>query len=355
VRVATLLLAAAAATAAAPIAARAAPAADVVLVWAPGAKTDGLAAVARKAGAAVVDRSPAAQAPPDTAAVVARAIAAYDALRLDDAWAALDEAVTQIDRTGAAGLTRARLGDLFLYRALVRAQQGNADGAWDDLVRAATVDPTRVLDPARFPPRVTADLQRARDSLAGHAPVGLAVAAPPDCTVFVDGDAAPAELRVVAGTHWIRAACSAHAPWGTRIDVAVDTKITAAGAALAPPSDDDALIQARTIGARAFVRVDVRGDVALVRLVGADGRERDRRTVSLAHGADALAPVAAVVGDLLVPGLAVAHRSHWYQSKWLWAAGAAVIVAAVAIPVTAALAADHDATTFTVRPTGITW
>jgi len=122
------LLAAVAAAAlgfALPVSTMAAPGADVVVVWAPGAKVAPIEEVARQAGAAVVDRSPVADAVPDTASLLQRGIEAYDALRLDDAWETLDEARALADRTGAAGLTQAQLADLFLYRGLVKIQQGD--------------------------------------------------------------------------------------------------------------------------------------------------------------------------------------------------------------------------------------
>ena len=108
-----------------PASTMAAPAADVVVVWAPGAKVAPIEEVARRAGAAVVDRSPLADGVPDTASLLQRGIEAYDALRLDDAWEALDEARALADRTGAAGLTQAQLADLFLYRGLVKIQQND--------------------------------------------------------------------------------------------------------------------------------------------------------------------------------------------------------------------------------------
>src|SRR5262249_14268030 len=134
--------------------AAAAPAADLVVVWAPNANVAPVEDAARKAGAAPIDRSPPPPAAPDAARFIRLGIEAYDALRLEDALAALDHARAAIDRSGAAGVTTAQLADLFLYRSLVRTQQGDAPGAWDELVIAATIDPARVLDPARFPPRV---------------------------------------------------------------------------------------------------------------------------------------------------------------------------------------------------------
>ena len=97
----------------------AAPSADVVVVWAPGAKVAPIEQVARRAGAAVIDRSPAANAVPATAGTLKRGIEAYDALRFEEAWTTLDEARALADRTGAAGLSQSQLADLFLYLSLI--------------------------------------------------------------------------------------------------------------------------------------------------------------------------------------------------------------------------------------------
>ena len=75
--------AAVASVALAPSRALTAPAADVVVVWAPGAKLAPIDDVARRAGAAGIDRSPAADAVPATAGILKRAIEAYDALHRD--------------------------------------------------------------------------------------------------------------------------------------------------------------------------------------------------------------------------------------------------------------------------------
>jgi hypothetical protein len=36
---------------------------------------------------------------------------------------------------------------------------------------------------------------------------------------------------------------------------------------------------------------------------------------------------------------------RWYQSRWVWAAGAALVVAAVLVPITASVASDRTPTT----------
>jgi len=334
---------------AAPSAALAAPAADVVVVWAPGAKVSPIEDAARRAGAAVIDRSPAANAVPATASVLRRGIEAYDALRLEDAWATLDEARALADRTGAAGLSQAQLADLFLYRGLVKIQQGDMTAYWDELVTSVTIDPVRVLDPARFPPRVPSELARVHQALVDRKRATLAIDAPPGCTTLIDGAAASAvaSAQPLVGSHWVYVTCADRAPWGTRVEVTGDQLVVARNTVLAPPTDDDVLIQARTVGARAFVAVEIRSGVGTARLLGVDGRERDRRSVAITGD---LTPLASAVLALLTP----VAKPHWYESRWAWAGGAVLAAAAILIPVTAAVTGKTTPSTWTARPV-YTW
>ena len=341
----SLLAVVAALAAALPSSSWAAPAADVVVVWAPGARIEPIEAVARQAGAAVIDRSPAANEVPATASILKRGIEAYDALRFDEAWQTLDEARALADRTGAAGLSQAQLADLFLYRGLVKIQQGDLNAYWDELVTSVTIDPVRVLDPARFPPRVATELSRVRQTLADRKRATLAVDAPPGCTVLIDGAHASAvgSAQPLVGSHSVGVTCTDHAPWGSRVELTGDQLVVARNPVLSPPTDDEVLIQARTVGAAAFVAVEIRSGVGTARLVRVDGRERDRRSVAIRGD---LAPLAAAVRELLAPP----SNSHWYESRWAWAAGAAIVVAAIAIPVTAALSQNTSPSTWTVKP-----
>jgi hypothetical protein len=332
-----------------PPAARAAPMADVVVVWAPGAKVAPIDEVARRAGAAVIDRSPVANAIPATAGVLKRGIEAYDALRFEDAWATLDEARALADRTGAAGLSQAQLADLFLYRGLVKIQQGELTAYWDELVTSVTIDPVRVLDPARFPPRVASELARVHQALRDRKRATLAVDAPPGCTALIDGAAASAvaSAQLLVGSHWAYVTCADRAPWGTRVEVTGDQLVVARNTVLSPPTDDEVLIQARTVGARAFVAVEVRSGVGTARLVGVDGRERDRRSVAITGD---LTRLAGAVHELLAP----VAKTPWYETRWAWAAGAAVVAAAILVPLTAAITQDTSPSTWTAKP-GYTW
>ncbi|HWO21175.1 MAG TPA: hypothetical protein VNO30_20545 [Kofleriaceae bacterium] len=329
----------AAALVAAPRAAAAAPAADVVIVWAPEHDTAPLAAAARAAGAALIDRSPRAVAaePPDAA--IRRGIDSYEALQLDRAWAIFEEVRASLDRTGAAAATPARLSDLFIYRGAIRTQRGDAEGAWEELVAAMVVAPARVLDPARFPPRTIEELERARRAATARPRVAVSIEAPADCALTVDGaGVAQRELQLSAGAHWVAAACPGAAPWGARVDaVEPAARVRVSAAPLEPPPEAEALVQARAGGASGLVLAEVRGRIATLRRLGLDGRERDRRTVAVAAPAPgALAPLGEALRDVLRP----APRARWYQSRWVWAAGAAGLATAIVLPLALGLSDD---------------
>ncbi|MFN0248008.1 MAG: hypothetical protein ACKV2T_14050 [Kofleriaceae bacterium] len=319
------------------------PAADVVIVWAPGAKVKPLEDAARDAGVAVIDRSPAARAARDTGAAIARGMAEFDALRTDEAAKLLDEAKAEVDRTGGADLVQSALSDLFLYRARVAADRGDTAGSWDALTTAVIVAPARVIDPGRFAPSVREEIERARAAVATRPKAALVVNALAGCRVMIDG--APAtQAPYVIGPHWVHVACPDREPWGTRVElVAADMVIKAGNLELAAPSDDELLVQARAVAARAFVGIRVQGGVAMMRLVGADGRELDRRAVRVEGD---LAPAVPALRSLLSGSSDLVER-RWYRSPWFWAGVGAVIGAGIALPI--ALSSDNTQQTFPTR------
>lgn len=321
------------------------------MVWAPGASIEPIEIVARRRGAAVIDRSPAAQANPETAQFLQRGIAAYETIQLDEAQAALDQARDLADKTGAQGLTRAQLSDLFLYRGLVRAARGDEATAWDELVTALVIHPTRSLDPTQYAPKIQSLMKRVRDDVLQKRPQAkIEVEAPAGCTVYIDGELVAGPVLRSTGPHFARVACSDHEPWASRVDLTtLDSHVTASPRSYQPPSDTELLVQARSAGAQAIALVEVHGKIATIRVMGVDGRERERRATTVAHGD--LTPAAAVIDELLTPP--VVTRTPWYQTRWAWAIGAAMATAAVVIPVTAVIAGDTGAATWTVRIRGL--
>jgi hypothetical protein len=322
--------------------ASAAPMADLVIIWAPGHDVTPIASAAREAGAAVLDRSPV-SAPVRIAAVLQRGIEAFEALHVDEAWATLEQARELVDRNGSADLSPAQLSDLFLYRALVLIQHGDPSAAWDQLAIAVVADPTRALDPARFAPSVIDDIARARAVVLARPRATVTFDAPTGCTFVIDGATAESGSTWLVGPHWMSAACLDHATWGKRIDVIEPVShFVVRPRGLKPPSETDVLVQARASGARAVVVVETHASVATVRTIGLDGRERDRRSASVEMG---LEPAATIVGELLRP----APRRPWYQSRWVWAAGAAGLAAIVLVPLTVAIAGGGGAPDATIR------
>lgn len=328
--------------------AAAAPAADAILYWAPPDAPAVLRTRARAAaeakGAAFVDRSPPAPQPADATRIVA-AITAYEQLRFDEALALLDQAAAELDRTGAAGLDVARLAELFLYRGLARIQLGDAARAWDDLLVAARIDPSRVLDPARFPPRAIEQLQRARAEVSA-APRGvLRVSAPAGCVISIDGAiSGDGRAELPHGAHWIDAACPEHQPWGRRVVLdrtAVEVVVSATP--ITPPTEDEALIQARALGAATVVEVTILAGAARVRHRSADGRELARELVTADGDV-----IAATVERMLSPRLVV--REPWYRRRWVWALGGALAASAVLIPIAVRDTGPGDRV---IRPTGL--
>jgi hypothetical protein len=313
-------------------AASAAPAADLVVVWAPGARIAPVEAVAHGKGAAVIDRSPHPTATAQTAEKLRAAIAHYNALELQKAKDALDAVRSEIDGNGAAGLSPALLSDLFVYRGLARAKLGDESGSFDDLVTAAVVDPTRELDPITFTPSQIAAFARAKETIGQRKTVKLTVQAPAGCAVSVDAAPVTGTIERTIGHHWVRVTCPDREPVGEQVDLTGgDETLPVTPPPYLPPTDSELLIQARTASARAVVVVEVHGAVGTARLVGLDGRERDRRTVTIAGD---LGPLADAVGDLLAPP----PEHHWYQSRWAWIAGGAAAAALVLVPITAAIA-----------------
>jgi hypothetical protein len=330
----------------------AAPAADLVVVWAPGARIAPIEQVAHAHGAAVIDRSPHPTATAQTAEKLRAAIATYNTLEFQQAKDQLDAVRSEIDANGGASLSPAQLSDLFIYRGLARAKLGDDSGSFDDLVTASGIDPTRSLDPQVFTPKQTDEWARAKEVVAQRKHGKVTLDVPAGCTATVDAAPATGPVDRVAGYHWVRVVCPDREPRGQPLLLTGDdVTVPIQPAPYLPPTDSDLLVQARTAGTRAVIVVEAHGNIGTARLVGLDGRERDRRTVTLTSD---LAPLADAVGDLLAPP----PEHHWYQSKWTWAAGGVAAAAIILVPLTAAIAGSSSASTFSAKPswpTGGPW
>jgi hypothetical protein len=306
-----------------------------------------VASAARDAGAAFVDVTPAAAPPPAAATLLARAVASYDALRYDDGLVALDDALAEAGRSGAAGLTPAELSDLHLYRGLIVLQGGDTSRAWDDLVHSATVDPARILDPLRFPPKVLAAFQRAAREVKAQPRATLVVAAGSGCRTFVDArEVAGAPPDVPFGLHYVRAACAGAAAGAAVLVSQSRTEVPLAPAPPAPPSDESAAALARTRGARAVLVVAATRSSGAPPTVwlrlrdAASGRALGDASVALDPGGSAAADAGAAARRLVdrATGAVALDLSPparaWYEQPWVWAAAAAAVTAAILLPFT---------------------
>ena len=306
---------------------------------------------AASVGARVLDLSPPAATPPDTAARVARAVTAYDAMRFADAIAALDSAALTAAEHGGWGLSREALVDLFLYRALARTESGDEAGAWTDFVRAATIDPSRVLDPARFRPSAVKSFGRAVREVAARPPVTLTVRAPPGSRIHIDGRSSGAEQAsesLLPGEHYVWVERPEAAPFGRTVTLAAAASVTAPDDAARQP--DDAQLRRRaqrlSAGTALVVALSRQGGIDSVELRSLDpGGAVPRGVVRLgpspeANASDVRQVVARALGELAAAerdraaltssGPGAAGEQRWYHSRWVWlGVGAAAALVAV--------------------------
>jgi hypothetical protein len=175
---------------------------------------------------------------PRAAALLQEGQAAVEKQQFEKAREVLDAAVAEAISTGAAGLSREQLADLFLYQGMAIQK---AD--WKDLpappteiappearqayLRAAVFAPDRVLVPRRFPPLAIASWQKAIAEVNSRPRATLIVRAPERAQIFLDGGAAqsgPASLKdVPMGEHFVRVEEVGFLPWGTLLGLTKTT------------------------------------------------------------------------------------------------------------------------------------
>jgi hypothetical protein len=334
--------------------------ATVAIYWEPpGAPADGPAARAafseavRPLGARVVDATPSAPAPaPPLLPALEAAKAAWSRFAFDDALARLDALEREAAARGGGELDGRQLADIYFYRWLCRSETGQAEAAWDDLVRAARLDPTRVLDPARLPPRALSAYKRAAGEVAQLPRVDARIDVPADAAVTIDGAAAATALSLTAGAHFVTVTAPGYRRWGGVVTIATErARVTPPLSAWQPPDGDRLLALAGDGAQRVIVGALERGGGGwrfAVRDIGAgDGRTR-ADAAALADGA----PVRATVSALLERTLTAAPtglvtppppetrpaRSHTDLTRrwWFWTAvggGAALLAAGVTLGV----------------------
>lgn len=331
---------------------------------------------ARDNAAAFLDLSPRLPPEPSAAAELARGIEAYRAFDHDVALSALSKGLDEAARTGAAGLSPSDLSDLHIYRGLVFAKQGDAARSWDDFAAAASLDPTRKLDPVRYAPRIIETFARATQAIRDAPFAQLVIASDPACALSLDGNRiTPGEARTVPfGHHYVRVVCSDHLPYGARLLVQQPEQRFEPAVQRPPTPDDDAL---RALGrdrgseavlfARAMTAENTAPTVTVQWLDIATGQVEQRAIVSLAAGAagpdtrraaaTALArnraARTAAAAAAASPSDVVFRESPrpWYRKPWVWGVAGAVLTAAALTPF---LLDSSDPTGFEVRPGGQT-
>ncbi len=354
----------------------------VVLFWSSPGQADAAARAAllpaveraaRGARAVSADLSPAAAPVPVVGEQVARAIAAYDGMRFSDAAFELDKAAAIAGEQGGRGLARDQLVDLFLYRALARTESGNTAGAWDDFVRAATLDPTRLLDPARFRPSAVKSFTLAVEQVKKRAAVALTVAAPAGARVFIDGRPTGRDRvseSLLPGEHYVWVERPAAAPFARVVTLAAATELAVPEDAAQPPSDAELARRAARLGSGPLLVVALRrdGGIALVemRSVGPRGSTL-RGVVRLGASPEAgardlerrvLAALRAMRADLVRGGRTGATTTppapeRWYRSRWLWLGIGVVATAAALTPFVLDSGGGDSPTDAALDPSGL--
>jgi hypothetical protein len=326
-----------------------------------------LEGAAQRLGSAVIDLSPATEPAAEASLHLRRAIEAYEAFRFGEALTSADAGLTEASATGGMGLSDSDLSDLLIYRALALTERGDSARAWDDFVRAATIDPSRRLDPVRFPPRVVETFTRASRAVTAARPASLAVDLPAGCAAWLDGRSITGQLTlsVTRGEHYVRARCAHRAPYGARVLIAGDThRMAPQLTPLAPPGADAIRAAVRQRGflsavSAVLTRSGSGGALLLsLRLVdAASGRTRGAVAVALTRP-DRTEDVGRGLNRLLTPlaGSRVGgsappadRPTPWYRAPWLWGFAGAAIAAAVLVPfvIDSDTPADYD-----VRPGG---
>jgi hypothetical protein len=174
---------------------------------------------AKSIGARFVDAGPAEPAAATLVPTLEAAKAAYARFGFRDAIAACDALQRAADAAGGADLDGRQLSEIFLYRGLAKLEALSSDAAWDDLVNAARLEPSRALDPARFPPRAVATYKRAAAEAAQLPRAELVLDVPADAVVRIDGVRSPPAAAVTLGQHFVSVAAAGHERWAAVVPV----------------------------------------------------------------------------------------------------------------------------------------
>lgn len=304
-----------------------------------------LRGVAQRRATALLDLSP--KAPPRSRApqLLRAAIDAYHGFKYDIAIDRIAKGLVEVAKTGGRGMTARSLAELFLYRALVHTARGDATASWDDFVRSAVIDPSRHLDPVRFPPRVIESFQRAVTAVRKGSTGRVSVKVPASCEVRLDGRPVKPPTQPVTmswGDHYLSVRCPGHLAFGQRLS------INSAAHAVVPALRKRTPVTVRTVAALARIRGAAQ--FLFAQVVGGGGatptlnlrlietrtlRERTRTVLRVGdstRAADAASRIIdrAVRGD--EPARVVRAKPRWYMRPWVWGLAGATITAAILVP-----------------------
>lgn len=280
-----------------------------------------------------------------------RGIAAYRALALDGAVNALNAA-----QAGALAAPESReapaiVADARVYLGVVALATGNAAESDKQFRRVAIADPERKLSSKSFSPDIVKAYEKARKAVIALPKMTLAIDAPAEAALLVDGRSATSPLEVPPGEHVIAAISEAGAA-GTVSDApSVQLRIVPDGAkalaamrAAAKSRDDAAL--ARAIDSLALATQAARvltwdlrskeGRVEAPMRMKESGKPQFRFAVAELGSAPGNTdkPVRAALSQLLAKevasrngGTPPVRKKSRYGWAW-WAGGAAAVLAA---------------------------
>ena len=284
--------------------------------------------VARSIGARFVDVTPPATPPPSLVPALEAAKAAYARFDFADTISRLNELARLADGSGGGDLDARALSEIFFYRGLAKLEKAAKEAAWEDLVRAARLDPARVVDPTQFPPRAVTAYKRAVAEVGDLPRVELTLDVPAGATVRLDGTAAASPTTVTPGAHFVAVVAEGHEPWTAVVSVAGPrTRLAPPLRRYQAPQGDALLANIDAGDVRRVLSGALENTASGWQFVARDLSVPDGKVVteSIAlGGVPTRAAVQAVVRRLLPP--AEERRSRWLP--WAIAGGVALLAGA---------------------------
>jgi hypothetical protein len=296
---------------------------------------------------------------PKAKALLAAGRLAVENKKFPEAETALTAAANEVMVTGAAGLTNAELGDLFLYlgMALQKADWKDPPTPYEDItppaakeayLRAAVLAPDRTLLPRQFPPLAIASWKLATAAVTKRSKSNLAVRIPTTALVSVDAAELKSglipNLQLLQGEHWVRVEDPGRKPFGTVVNLTEPSKELEVPAqpVLALP-DASAAAHAKRQGAAFALVAELRpGRPTMLELRLVDAQSSRRRDGTIVPAGDPTALEAAVL------------RLEEIARKERFADAPATVVAAPALG-ELALAPVQPAPSLSARETPATW